>query len=184
MDSVKPKKTEIPDKEIEILQQIFENPEEVHQRDLARIAGLSLGMTNAILKRLAQKGLLTIRKVNNRNIRYVVSAKGAEEIARKSYRYFKRTIKNVTFYRRAIEDLVRKVKAKGYDGLVLVGVSDLDFIVEHACQVGNVRFVRDDRELTGNEFTLYSEHYIPDEETKAERNEEPVIFLQDVLMVE
>jgi len=32
--------------------------------------GLSLGMTNAILKRLAAKGWITVRKVNNRNIRY------------------------------------------------------------------------------------------------------------------
>ena len=85
------------DKEIEILESIYHNPHRVSQRDLAQIAGLSLGMTNVILKRLAGKGLLTIKKVNNRNIRYAVSPKGIEAITRKSYRYFKPTIKNVVF---------------------------------------------------------------------------------------
>ncbi|GAH99421.1 unnamed protein product, partial [marine sediment metagenome] len=100
---------------------------------LARIIGLSLGMTNAILKRLAQKGLLKIRKINNRNIQYIVSAKGMEEIARRSYRYLRRTIKNVVYYKETIEEFVRQVRSRGFRGILLVGESDLEFIVEHLC---------------------------------------------------
>ena len=48
--------------------------------DLARIVGLSLGMTNAIRGRLAGKGWITIGKVNNRNIRYAVTPAGIEQI--------------------------------------------------------------------------------------------------------
>ena len=175
---------DVDDRELEILEHIYDHPDHVHQRDLAHVVGLSLGMTNSILKRLAQKGFLKIRKVNNRNIRYIVSPDGAEAIARRSYRYFKRTIKNVVFYRRAIEDLVRKIKADGYTGLVMIGASDLDFIVEHACQMTGVRYVRDDNEINEHVFTLYSEHYISDEETKSETQGEAVTFLTDVLMAE
>ena len=174
----------VDERELEILEHIYENPENVHQRDLAQVVGLSLGMTNAIVKRLVQKGLLKIRKVNNRNIRYIVSPQGVEAIAHRSYRYFKRTIRNVVFYRRAIERIVRQISESGYSGLVLIGASDLDFIVEHACSVAGVRFVRDDNEIDKNVFSLYSEHYIPDDETKFERGNEPAIFLQDVLMAE
>ncbi len=70
---------------------------------------------------MAQKGWITIRKVNNRNIRYAVTPKGMEVLTRKSYQYFRRTVKNVVYYRQAIEDLVRGVKEEGYGGLVLVG---------------------------------------------------------------
>lgn len=174
----------VDDRELAILERIYEHPDEVHQRDLARIVGLSLGMTNAILKRLAQKGFLKIRKVNNRNIRYIVSPEGVDAIAHRSYHYFKRTIKNVVYYRRAIESLVRKIRDDGYEGLVLVGASDLDFIVEHACTTAGLRYIRDDAEITDKVFELYSEHYIPDEETRSERKEEPMLFLQDVLMTE
>jgi DNA-binding MarR family transcriptional regulator len=121
------------DKELEILQHI-QHEKDVHQRDLARIVGLSLGMTNAIVKRLAQKGFLLIRKINNRNIRYAVTAEGIDEIARRSYRYFKRTIKNVVYYKDAVEALIREAGKGGYSRIVLVGPSDLDFIVEHCCR--------------------------------------------------
>ena len=90
-------------------------------------------MANAILKRLVQKGLLKIQKVNNRNIRYVVSPRGMERIARRSYRYFRQTVKNVVYYKEAIEELLDLVEARGVTEIVLIGASDLDFIVEHLC---------------------------------------------------
>ena len=40
----------------------------LRQRDLAQIAKTSLGMTNSILKRLSQKGLITIQRLNSRNM--------------------------------------------------------------------------------------------------------------------
>ena len=129
------------DPELEVLRHIA-HAEDVRQRELARIIGMSLGMTNAILKRLAQKGLITIRKVNNRNIMYAVSPDGFEEIARRSYRYLKRTIKNVVVYRETIESLVELIVEQGFEEINLIEESDLDFIVEHACGVASVKYRR------------------------------------------
>jgi DNA-binding MarR family transcriptional regulator len=124
------------EKEIEVLETIHhadENDRQVVQRDIAHIVGVSIGMTNAIIKRLAKKGLLTIRKVNNRNVRYALSPEGMRVLSEKSYRYFKRTIKNVVYYKEQIGDAVYAAAENGYDTVVLVGESDLDFIVEHFC---------------------------------------------------
>lgn len=197
------------DQELEVLENIYSQRDHVRQRDLARVAGLSLGMTNTIVKRLVQKGWLTIRKVNNRNIRYAVSPDGIDQITRRSYRFLKRTIKNIVYYREAIEHFVRDLKGRGFTGIVLVGASDLDFIVEHACEVHAVTYLRNVRDAaernvvgapsvgtgeaggpagaapaatarsTGTIFLLYSESYIPDAEEKARGAN--VAFLQDVL---
>ena len=51
-----------PEKELKILEKIHNNEDSIRQRDLAKIAGLSLGMTNSILKRLMDKGFLTVQK--------------------------------------------------------------------------------------------------------------------------
>jgi len=168
------------DKDIEILENIYHNPHKVSQRDLAEIAGLSLGMTNVILKRLAGKGLLTIQKVNNRNIRYAVSSKGIEEITRKSYRYFKRTIKNVVFYRESLETLLERIKDRGYTGLILIGQSDLDFMVEHLSEKAGLLLYKHDPNPEDRIFTLYAETYLPDSEKFEGRDD--VVFLQDLLM--
>jgi len=161
-----------PEKEIEILERISRSKSTIRQRDLARIIGLSLGMTNSILKRLTKKGLLQIKKVNNRNIQYAVSVAGMEAIASRSYRYFKRTIKNVVAYKEAMDELFQEIKQKGCRRLVLVGKSDLDFIVEHFCnkyriEYRNVRGFSIDSQGEDGDFLLYSENLErPDLETE------------------
>jgi len=131
--------SDLGDHELEVLEHIA-GAQTVRQREIARIIGISLGMTNSILKRLARKGLITIRKVNNRNIMYAVSPAGFEEIAKRSYRYLKRTIRNVVVYRETIESLVSLVAEQGFDEIDLVEASDLDFIVEHACQESALQY--------------------------------------------
>jgi DNA-binding MarR family transcriptional regulator len=149
------------EKETELLEQIYKR-QEIHQRDLAEVLGISLGMTNAILKRLAKKGLITIQKVNNRNIMYAVSPEGIDEIARRSYRFFKRTIRNVVFYKQRIENLISEVKQAGYTGVNLVGTSDVDFIVQHACFYYGLEYHNSGRlESVKQGFLLFSESHMP-----------------------
>ena len=141
------------DTEYIILENIYNSSEQqlpLRQRDLAQIAGASLGMTNSILKRLAQKGWITVKKLNSRNIQYAITFEGMNEIIRRSYRYFKRTIKNVVFYKDILEDLVNRAKHRNISKVVLVGSSDLDFIVEHACRHCGLYFFRiPEEEKTG-----------------------------------
>lgn len=156
------------DTELSILENIYARRSEVsapRQRDLAAAAGASLGMTNAILKRLAQKGWIIVRRANSRKIQYAITPDGVNEIARRSYRYFKRTIKNVAFYRDLIDEAVAAAKRRGSTSVVLVGQSDLDFIVEHACSRHGLSFVKtlDDKLAApvraAGAFAIYSEAY-------------------------
>ena len=149
------------DIELDLLEKILHNPSNVRQRNLAHVIGLSLGMTNAILKRLVQKGLLKIKKVNNRNIQYIVSPRGVEKVARRSYRYFRRTIKNVVYYKESIEEMLVQIAARGFEEVVLMGSSDLDFIVEHLCAKHRLGFLRAGKTIprtAEGRFLLYSEN--------------------------
>lgn len=149
------------DKELELLAHISEragSDGHVHQRDLARVIGMSLGMTNAIVKRLARKGYLTIRKVNNRNIAYAVTPEGVDAIAKRSYRYLRRTVKNIVLYKQAIEELVIDAKRSGHHRVVLAGESDLAFIVEHLCSKHGLEFAQTGADGgSDGAFTLYGE---------------------------
>ncbi|MEW5817332.1 MAG: hypothetical protein AB1798_18290 [Spirochaetota bacterium] len=107
---------------------------------MADIIGISLGMTKAILKRLAKKRWLMVRKINNRNISYVVSPEGMEAVTKRSYRYLRRTIKNVVYYRNSIEKLVQDLHRRGFSTVILVGESDLSFIVKHFCNTYGLGF--------------------------------------------
>jgi predicted transcriptional regulator len=166
------------DTEYIILENIYGSTRQkipLRQRDLAQTAGTSLGMTNSILKRLAQKGWITAKKLNSRNIQYAVTLEGFNEIIHRSYRYFKRTIKNVVFYKDTIDGIIQKAKRKHINAVLLIGVSDLDFIVEHACHHCGLSFLKTAdtgkaaQALDDHIFTVFAET-IPDRTYPVSKN--------------
>ena len=167
------------EKELAILEKIHKSKDSIKQRDLAKIAGLSLGMTNAIVKRLIDKGFITVKKVNNRNIRYAVSPLGIEEISKRSLKYFKRTIKNIVVYKEALSDVIDMIKDDGFIEVVLVGKSDIDFIIEHECMKKALRFSK--TAAATNEkgiYFLFSENIEPETAVEAENRS----YLKNILI--
>ena len=148
------------DKEAVILEHIYHN-DSLKQRELADKAGISLGMTNAILKRLIEKGWLMTKRLNSRNISYEVSPAGMEEVFKRGYQYFKRTIDDVRLYKKGIEQLVSEAVEAGYKGIALVGKSDLDFIVEYTCGKAGVELLwaDSDKDVPTDLFSIYGEQY-------------------------
>jgi DNA-binding MarR family transcriptional regulator len=133
------------DLELVILESMYRSSarnEPLRQRSLAGVAGISLGMTNTILKRLAKKGWISVTKLNSRNIRYLVTIEGINEILNRSYRYFKRTIKNIVRYKDGIDEAIHAARKRGMVTVILAGDSDLDFILEHSCAQGGLIFER------------------------------------------
>ncbi len=124
-----------------VIATIQERPD-IHQRDIASAVGISLGMTNVILNRLSRKGWLTIRKVNNRNIRYLVSPKGIRKLAVRSYAFVRRTIRGIVNSRDLVLQYALEAAHKGYRKIELVGRSELDFLVEYAATQAGMAFRR------------------------------------------
>ncbi len=112
------------------------------QRSLAASAGLSLGMTNVLLKRFSEKGWVTVRRVNARNLQYALTPEGVQEIARRTYRYLRRTARNASLYRDILEEFALSAKREGVRALVLAGASDLDFVLEYVCERHGLAFLK------------------------------------------
>lgn len=134
------------DHEYDVLAHIHQH-EQVKQRDIAGAIGLSLGMTNAILKRLAGKGFITMRRLNSRNIHYLVTPTGVDVIAKRSYRYLRRTVGHIVRYKERMRGIFREAaleppEGRGVTEVVLVGRSDLDFLVEWCAAKEGLSFRR------------------------------------------
>jgi DNA-binding MarR family transcriptional regulator len=131
-------------KEIAVLEGIYLSSRESgvspKQREIARQSGISLGMANSILKRIAKKGWVMVHRLNGRNIHYAVTRQGMKQIARRSYQYVHRTLRSIAKYRESISRLVRNAKSAGFTGIQLVGQSDLDFIIEHECRLHRMEY--------------------------------------------
>ena len=134
---------DITDHEYALLEGIYHHKEArpVRQRDLARIVGISLGMTNVVLRKLAQKGWVVIRRINSRNIQYAVTPSGIDQISRRSFLFLKRTVRNVVYYKDVMDGLITDLKTRGYHAIVLVGKSDFDFVLAFLCQKHKLEFI-------------------------------------------
>ncbi len=114
----------------------------ITQRELASKAGLSLGMTNALLRQFADRGWVKLTKLSTRSVVYALTPDGVAEIARRTAGYFQRAAKNTELFRARLETYIIRTKAEGASTLVLSGGSDLEFLLEYLCERHGLVFVK------------------------------------------
>jgi DNA-binding MarR family transcriptional regulator len=134
-----------PDTELSLLESIGEaegSQDHVTQRELASRAGLSLGMTNSLLRRLAERGWVKLTRLSPKSMRYALTSEGVGEIARRTSGYFRRAARNADRYRAQIELFIVEAKRAGTSTLVLAGTSELDFLIEFVCERHGIAFVK------------------------------------------
>jgi len=131
--------------ELAILERIGEAEQgglRVTQRELASKAGLSLGMTNALLRQFAERGWVKLTKLSTRSVVYALTPDGMAEIARRTAGYFRRASRNSERYRDRLEAYILGAKESGASTVVLAGSSELEFLLEYLCERHGLVFVK------------------------------------------
>jgi len=100
------------------------------QRKISHQIGLSLGMTNIIMKRLIAKGYVKVKGLNRRNVQYILTPRGFAEKVRKTHRYLLRTIDTLKTVKEKIQDTVLEYYEKGEKNFTILGKGELADIVE------------------------------------------------------
>jgi len=93
------------------------------QRRLAEETNLSLGKVNAIIKRLANRGLLQVERLNTRHFKYILTPGGIKELTTRSLNYIKKSYQAV----QEISSLIRSYGQQTSDNgskLYLYGPDD------------------------------------------------------------
>ncbi|MDI6817670.1 MAG: winged helix-turn-helix transcriptional regulator [Actinomycetota bacterium] len=122
------------------LEEIEKNPE-ISQRELSSHLGVALGITNALLKTLARKGLVKIRGNNNRSLTYHLTHAG---VLAKSKLAMEWTLNTIDFYRQARLSIAGKMAAlseQGIDSVVLFGNSEVTEIAAIVAPEVGIRII-------------------------------------------
>ena len=88
--------------EFKIIEILDEN-KNITQRSIAIEAGISLGLTNILIKRMVKKGFIKIKNMNRNRILYNLTPKAIMEITHRTYNYFESTVKNIVEIRKKIQ---------------------------------------------------------------------------------
>ncbi len=109
---------------LELLNVVHENSD-LTQRSMANHLGIALGLANTYLKRCIRKGYIKVGQIPSNRYSYYLTPTGFAEKSRLTAEYLSSSF---NFFRRAkaqcLESL-RYARARNWDRLCLVGVSDL-----------------------------------------------------------
>lgn len=100
------------EKEFLLIQEISRQPLRT-QRDLSQSLGLSLGMTNLLIKRLSRKGLIKITQLDWKRTQYLLTLQGVLEKTRKSYDY---TLYTIRLFRQIKDNITSVLKREHQAG--------------------------------------------------------------------
>lgn len=110
------------EKELLLLRKLHTNPE-LTQRDMAKAIGISLGGINTLIKELAKKGTIIVKKSTNKTMNYSLTSLGLSQKAESMYRYI---IEAYSFLKKlsvTLDEILQYSFRKGYM-LVLFGYKD------------------------------------------------------------
>lgn len=97
----------------------------VTQRDLARRLNVSLGLTNAFLKRIVRKGYFKITTVPGRTVRYILTPKGFAEKSRLTMEYIRYSLAHYQEIRHRTRLLANVLREKNIQRVAMVGTGEL-----------------------------------------------------------
>lgn len=118
-----------------------EQESHVTQRTLAARLGIALGLTNALVKRCARKGLIKIQQAPAGRYVYYLTPRGFAEKSRLTAEYLKASLDFFRVSRSQAAAAFEACHARGWRRVALAGASDLAEIVSLAAQESGVEIV-------------------------------------------
>ena len=108
---------------LQLLEEISKNAS-LSQRRLSQHLGVALGMTNACLKKMINKGLVKAKGINHKRIAYYLTPEGFSEKAKLTYNFLEYTIK---YYSRLKDNISAKfalLSKAGHRRIVCYGAGE------------------------------------------------------------
>ena len=118
------------EKEASLIRSLAQGDGVTSQRQLSKRIGVSIGLTNLLLKKLSGRGLICVTPVDKKRHRYSLSPKGRLAATRNSYSALVNTIRGYRILENWIETLLSKVYRQGYKTVRILGNGELRGIIE------------------------------------------------------
>lgn len=116
---------------LEILRRIHRQTS-VSQRSLASHTGIALGLTNSLVRRLVKQGFVRIRRIRSNHVHYLLTPRGAAEMARRAADSLENTLRLYTATRDRIRRQLARLQQAFPDRpprIVLYGAGDVGELV-------------------------------------------------------
>jgi len=118
---------------LQLLEEISKDSS-LSQRKLSQSLGVALGMTNACLKKMVNKGLVKAKGINHKRIGYYLTPKGFSEKTKLTYHFLEHTIKYYSRLKNNISSKLALLSDAGHRRIICYGAGEA---MEVACIILN-----------------------------------------------
>lgn len=115
--------------DLAVLESLCDAKSAISQREIAKRTGLSLGLINAVIKRLVTTGYIKTSHLNRRSIDYLLTPDGFAQTAVRSYRYVLDTVRSYRDIQIKLENLLDDLDSRGVTKYYLHGDGELAELV-------------------------------------------------------
>lgn len=122
------------DKEFQILTQLSVSSEIISQRKLAKQTRVSIGLVNAVLRKLIHRGYVKAKALNKKKMQYLLTPKGIVQIMRRSYHSVINTICSYHQLEHKIDSIILDLIEQGHEKFYLYGRGELAKFVRISLQ--------------------------------------------------
>jgi DNA-binding MarR family transcriptional regulator len=109
--------------------QVLEEKPDMTQRSLSSRLGIALGMTNTLLRRAGNQGLLKIKKNSANRLSYHLTQKGLVEKGRLMIDQIQKTLEFYSEARNMARKTLLRVKSEGFKKIAIYGSSNVSEII-------------------------------------------------------
>ena len=134
---------------LRFLEELEKNPV-ISQRELSHRFNIALGVTNACLKKMVQKGWIRIQGLNRRKIGYYLTPMGFAEKTKLTFHLISYTAQHYSELKKRIGQKFLEMEREGLERIVFYGVSDemeVAFITLQGVNLRLVGIVEDDEKF-------------------------------------
>ena len=128
---------ELSNHDLAVITSLHEAESGISQREIARRTGLSVGLINAVIKKLVNTGYVKTSHLNRRSLDYLLTPQGFAQAAMKSYRYVLTTVKSFRRIQIQLASLLEQLNAEGVKEFYLNGNCELAELVSTFFEDGN-----------------------------------------------
>ena len=144
---------------LQLLEEISKDSS-VSQRKLSQRLGVALGVTNACLKKMINKGLVKAKGINHKRIAYYLTPKGFSEKTKLTYHFLEYTIRYYSNLKNNISAKLSLLSQAGHKRIICYGageVMEVAFIILNETDLGFkvLGIVDDDKEKHGKKMFGY-----------------------------
>lgn len=126
--------TELTSSELAVLESLHGASQSVSQRELARRTGFSVGLVNAVIKKLVHTGYVKTAHLNKRQFEYLLTPEGFARTALRSYNYVLDTVRRFQAVHTNLKSVIDRLRADGVKEFYLHGDGELAEVVSLFCE--------------------------------------------------